>query len=271
LKFYGERYMTISTIADGLKTKKFGKKVFVFDTIDSTNTCARLLAECGTEEGTVVYAEEQTSGRGRLKRKWISAKSENLLFSIIFAPKIKERRYYLIPLLVSVCIVNSIKKDIPDCPVIVKWPNDILLSGGKKIGGILTELTHTYDNDLRIVVGAGINVNQSTFPSELNTTASSLYIATGKELNRITLLHSILYEIELVYNSVEADPDSIVERWKSHCTMFGKPVQVIEGKKVKTGICKDIDREGALLIEDKKGTINRIIAGDVTSVAINTT
>lgn len=262
--------MTANNISDGLTTKKFGAKLFVFDTIDSTNTCARLLAECGSEEGTVVYAEEQSSGRGRLKRKWISEKGANLLFSIVFAPNIKERRYYLLPLLVSVCVVDGIKKEAPECPVIVKWPNDILLTGGEKIGGILTELTHTYEDKLRIIVGVGLNVNQKKFPSELQSIASSLYIATGKEIDRVRLLHSILTEIESQYESVTESPETIVDRWKSHCTMFEKPVRVTQGAKIKTGICKDIDRDGALLIEDNKGKTYRILAGDITSVAINT-
>ncbi len=261
--------ITTHNITHGLTTNLFGKKIFVFDTIDSTNTCARLLAECGVEEGTVVYAEEQSSGRGRLKRKWLAAKGENLLFSIIFSPQIKERRYYLIPLMVSVCIVEGIGKNVPECAVIVKWPNDILLTTGEKIGGILTELTRTYNHELRIVAGIGINVNQTKFPPSIASAASSLRIASGKQVDRIALLHEILSGIEKNYDAVHADPDSIVERWRSYSTMFDKPVQVQQGRTIQTGICKDIDREGALLIEDKKGNVIRIIAGDVTSVAVN--
>lgn len=260
---------TSSDISRGLRTNIFGLKLFVFDTIDSTNSCARLLAESGVEEGTVVYADEQTSGRGRMKRKWYSERGENLLFSIIFAPHIKERRYYLVPLLVSACIVESIKRTVADCDVVVKWPNDILLSSGEKIGGILTELTRTYNEELRIIVGVGINVNQTMFPSDIASTATSLKIAAGQEIDRIALLHEILWAVEQDYDAVQTDPDRITERWRSYCTMFGKPVRVQQGSTVQTGICKDIDREGALLIEKKNGNVIRIIAGDVTSVAIN--
>jgi len=261
--------MTTNNITDGLTTQVFGSKFFMFESIDSTNNCARLLAECGVEEGTVVYAEEQSSGRGRLKRKWFSNKGENLLFSIIFAPEIKERRYYLLPLLVSVCVVASIKRESPDCPVVVKWPNDILLTSGHKIGGLLTELTRTYDNQLRIVVGVGINVNQTEFPKDIASAASSLQIAMGRSFDRTRLLHLILTEIESHYDEIRTDPDSVVSLWKSHCNMFDKPIRVEQGRSVKTGICKDIDKEGAILLEDKKGRIFRIIAGDVTSVAVN--
>lgn len=256
-------------IADGLETRLFGKKVFVFETIDSTNTCARLLAECGVEEGTVVYAEEQSSGRGRLKRKWLSDKGENLLFSVIFAPEIKERRYYLIPLMVSVCIVESIRNIIPQFTTVVKWPNDVLLPGGEKVGGILTELTRTYSDELRIIVGAGINVNQTKFSPEIAHTASSLRLASGKRIDRVVLLREILAGVDNYYEAIHTAPESVVERWRSYSTMFGKPVQVQQGKTIQTGICKDIDKEGALLIEDSKGNVIRILAGDVTSVAVN--
>jgi BirA family transcriptional regulator, biotin operon repressor / biotin---[acetyl-CoA-carboxylase] ligase len=247
----------------------FGKKMFVFDTIDSTNNCARLLAESGTEEGTVVYAEEQTSGRGRLKRKWLSEKGLNLLFSIVFSPDIKEKRYFIIPIMTSVSIVESIRANVPGCEVSVKWPNDILLADGKKIAGILTELTHTYDDQLRVVVGIGINVNQTRFPGELSNTASSLCLATGREIDRTSLLHSILATIEKYNAGLASDPDRIIDRWRSFCTMFGKPVRVRQHREVHIGICRDIDRDGALIIDNENGKKIRILAGDVTSVAFN--
>jgi len=263
--------ITSQNIAEGLKTKIFGRKIFAFETIDSTNTCARLLAECGVEEGTVVYAEEQSSGRGRLKRKWISTKGENLLFSIIFAPDIKERRYYLIPLLVSICIIDSIRESVPDCPVVVKWPNDILLESGEKIGGLLTELTRTYEDRLRVIVGVGLNINQTRFPPNLSSAASSIRTVTGRNIDRLFILREILSGIERYYDAIHSSQgrDIIVERWRSFCTMFNKPVRVQQGNAVQTGICKDIDGEGALLIENRNGKILRIVAGDVTSVAIN--
>jgi BirA family transcriptional regulator, biotin operon repressor / biotin---[acetyl-CoA-carboxylase] ligase len=260
---------TSHDISHGLVTKTFGKKLFVFETIDSTNSCARLLAECGVEEGTVIYAEEQTSGRGRLKRKWYAEKGENLLFSIIFSPDIKERRYYLIPLLVSVCIVDSIRVHVPDCETTVKWPNDILLASGAKIGGILTELTRTFKDDLRIVVGIGINVNQTKFPSGIASTASSIKLAVDRDIDRYVLLREILSCIELNYDSVHSNPESIIDRWRSYCTMFGKPVRVLQGKNVQTGICRDIDPDGALIIENNRGKTMRILAGDVSSVSFN--
>jgi BirA family transcriptional regulator, biotin operon repressor / biotin---[acetyl-CoA-carboxylase] ligase len=257
-------------ITKGLKTRIFGEKIFAFDSIDSTNTCARLLAECGIAEGTVVYAEGQTDGRGRLKRTWLSDKGKNLLFSIVFAPTIKERKYYLVPLLVSTSIVGAIKKILPEHQVSVKWPNDILLDSGKKICGILTELTYTIEGELRIIAGIGLNVNQTDFPPHLSEIASSLIMVSNRPVDRFALLREILHDIDVSYELLYTNPEEIITIWRSSCTMFDKPVLVRQGETTQEGLCKDIDSEGALLIEDKKGTIVRIIAGDVTSVAINT-
>jgi BirA family transcriptional regulator, biotin operon repressor / biotin---[acetyl-CoA-carboxylase] ligase len=99
---------TSRDITDGLETTFVGQKVFVFGSIDSTNTCARLLAESGVENGTVVYTEYQTKGRGRLNRKWASEQGQNLLFSVVMYPDFEERRYFLVPLMISVCIVESV-------------------------------------------------------------------------------------------------------------------------------------------------------------------
>jgi BirA family transcriptional regulator, biotin operon repressor / biotin---[acetyl-CoA-carboxylase] ligase len=262
---------SIDDIRKGLETSIFGGKLFVFDSIDSTNTCARLLAECGVEEGAIVYAEEQTRGRGRLNRSWESDKGMNLLFSVIFSPRIHERKYYLIPLMVSSCIIDSVRPLLPESPPIVKWPNDILLGSGEKIGGILTELTHTYEHELRIVVGVGLNVNQVRFPGHLTGKVSSVKLASGydADVDRTALFHSIVTAIESRYPSVGSDPESIIERWRSYCSMFGKSVRVSQGSAAFSGICKDIDRDGALIVETgNRGTV-RVLAGDVTSVAVN--
>lgn len=258
-------------IRTGLQTNIFGRKIFFFDLIDSTNSCAKLLAESGVEEGTIVYAEEQSSGRGRLKRRWISQKGANLLFSIIFAPQLTERKYYLIPLMVSVSILEGIRRVVPDSPVEVKWPNDILLVSGHKIGGILTELTHTYDDELRIVVGVGLNVNQTEFPPSLRNTASSLKKVTGREVDRKALLHSILSAIEAKYGHVTSHPQVIIEEWRAHCSMFGKLVNVTHGSEEITGICRDIDEDGSLIVVDEHKGVRKILAGDVSSVSINHT
>jgi BirA family transcriptional regulator, biotin operon repressor / biotin---[acetyl-CoA-carboxylase] ligase len=171
---------TSKDITDGLPTRCIGQKVFAFESIDSTNTCARLLAESGVENGTVVFAEHQTRGRGRLSRKWTSEKERNLLFSVILYPDFDERRYFLVPLMISVCIVKSIEELEFPVPLTVKWPNDVLLENGKKIAGILTEITHTYDGQPRIVAGIGVNVNQTRIPGQPRThKASSL---TGSRL-----------------------------------------------------------------------------------------
>lgn len=156
------------------------------------------------------------------------------------------------------------------CPISVKWPNDILLDSGKKICGILTELTYSVEGELRLIAGIGLNVNQTDFPPDISSVASSLKTVANRPIDRFRLLREILTDIDTAYGLLYTDPGAIIETWRSNSTMFDKPVRVRQGNIVQEGICKDIDSEGALLIENKKGTIVRIIAGDVTSVAVNT-
>jgi BirA family transcriptional regulator, biotin operon repressor / biotin---[acetyl-CoA-carboxylase] ligase len=259
---------TSKDITDGLPTRCIGQKVFAFESIDSTNTCARLLAESGVENGTVVFAEHQTKGRGRLNRKWTSEKERNLLFSVILYPDFDERRYFIVPLMISVCIVKSIEKLKFPVPLTVKWPNDVLLENGKKIAGILTEITHTYDGQPRIVAGIGVNVNQTHFPESLVQKASSLLAAAHIEFDRMLLLRTLLVCIEEHYAVLSANPEHIIEMWRSLCTMFQKIVTVEQHRKTLSGVFRDIDTDGALLLETANGKTIRIMAGDVSAVSL---
>jgi BirA family transcriptional regulator, biotin operon repressor / biotin---[acetyl-CoA-carboxylase] ligase len=259
---------TSRDITDGLETTFVGQKVFVFGSIDSTNTCARLLAESGVENGTAVYTEYQTKGRGRLNRKWASEQGQNLLFSVVMYPDFEERRYFLVPLMISVCIVESVGRLGFNIPLTVKWPNDVLLDNGKKIAGILTEITHTYDDQPRIVAGIGINVNQRNFPSPIADTASSLSAAAGTNIDRLRLLKILLTCIETHSGSLHSNPQQIITLWRSHCSLFDKRVTVEQHRKKISGIFRDIDTDGALLLEDEKKKTIRILAGDVTTVSV---
>src|SRR5512140_1081597 len=148
---------TAEALRKGLKTDHFGRKIYTFETIDSTNNCARALAGCWAEEGTVIIAEQQTAGRGRLGRSWEANPNENLTFSIILRPTISPDAVNLLPLSVAVAVSEAIEKLTgmrPEC----KWPNDLLLDG-KKVAGILLEGSVTQSKVDWIVIGVGVNVN----------------------------------------------------------------------------------------------------------------
>ncbi len=258
--------LTSHEITDGLKTRFIGKKLFVFETIDSTNACARLLAETGVENGTIVYAAHQTRGKGRMNRRWLSEKDVNLLFSVVFHPEFAEQKYFLVPLMISLSVVETVRILEPTIALQVKWPNDVLDSDGRKIAGILTELTRTYDDKPRIVAGTGINVNQIDFPENLGSKASSLSVVCGKEFDLRLLFHTLLERIEERYEQIIVAPELLVEAWRSHCTLFNKKVAVEQDQRTVLGIFRDIDSGGAMILEDKKGGKIRILAGDVTTV-----
>ncbi|HEX9615756.1 MAG TPA: biotin--[acetyl-CoA-carboxylase] ligase, partial [Bacteroidota bacterium] len=158
------------TLLSSLSTSLFGRKLFVFESIDSTNTCARTLAEAGMEEGAVVLAEYQTSGRGRHGRTWNAEPGENLLFSVLLRPAIPRTSAGFLTFFAAVSVAQALE-EVSESRIECKWPNDLLLNG-KKVSGILLENTFEKDRVDYSVIGIGINVNQSSFPNHLIPTAT---------------------------------------------------------------------------------------------------
>jgi BirA family biotin operon repressor/biotin-[acetyl-CoA-carboxylase] ligase len=252
----------VAKVQKGLKAKIFGRKVYAFDSIDSTNNCARALAGNDCPEGSVVVAEYQTAGKGRLGRIWIADAGENLTFSTILRPKISPEGLNLLPLVAAVAVARGVTKTTgmkPDC----KWPNDLLV-GGKKFCGILLEGV-SHDNGFDYVIaGIGINVNQSVFPPDLHERATSLRAASGHPINREDLLRSILeYFEELYLLGKKEEFRTIPEIWLTHSTMIGKGVEVESEGTVFSGRASGIAPDGALILTTASGT-RSVYAGDVT-------
>ena len=181
----------------GLKTKAFGKKIYTFQTIDSTNNCARAIANVGGPEGIVVIAEEQTAGKGRLGRRWLANPNENLTFSLVLRPSVTAEAMNQMPLFVGVALAEAIEKATgirAEC----KWPNDILLNR-KKVAGILVESSLAHNLVEYVVVGIGVNVNQTEFPPDLAGKATSLRLETRREFDRGALFKDILTALEALY------------------------------------------------------------------------
>jgi len=243
-----------------LNTKFIGKKIYYFDTLSSTMDTAMELGIKGSPEGTVVLAEAQTKGRGRLGRYWFSPKYKGIYSSLILRPKILPNAAPILTLLSAVSIWESIKETC-GLDTQIKWPNDILLHN-KKIGGILTELNAETDTIRFVVIGIGLNVNNDK--KTLAQGATSLKEQTKEEINRISLLQEILRKIETNYLLFQKEGSAaIIQRWRNYNTTLGKRVKIICQKEHLEGEAINIDIDGGLLIRRDSGLIEKILTGDV--------
>jgi BirA family transcriptional regulator, biotin operon repressor / biotin---[acetyl-CoA-carboxylase] ligase len=241
---------------------RFGRKIYTFETIDSTNTCAKALAGCWAAEGTVVFSETQTAGRGRLGRSWYSAPQQNLTFTIILRPSLPPDSVNLLPLFTGVVIAEAIEEH---CGVAIecKWPNDLLI-GGKKVAGILCEGSFKQDMVEYVTVGIGLNVNQETFPAPLQETATSLRLSLGHPVERTGLFRAIIASFEREYDLLAVRGyDSIVPRWLGRSSVVGRQIEVSQEGTMITGVVRGISAEGSLLLETPDG-LKGLLAGDVT-------
>ena len=252
-------------IAGSLSTEVIGKKLFFFETIDSTNSCARALGDAGTAEGAVVVAEYQTNGRGRLGRTWIAEPGTSLLFSTLLRPPITVDTAGLLTLYASAAIARAVEQ-ATRLEVECKWPNDLLLQG-KKFCGILIESSFQQSGLSYSVIGAGINVNQPEFPEAVAARATSLMREAGKSFERDKILLSSLTELDSMYGEVRRGRfEFAVSEWTKRCAMFGKKITVQEHDNTVSGVAVRLHRDGGLVIRTAEGE-RTIYAGDVTVVA----
>jgi BirA family biotin operon repressor/biotin-[acetyl-CoA-carboxylase] ligase len=252
-------------ILQSLHTRFIGKELIFFESTDSTNTQASLLAKKGGENGTVVIADQQTEGKGRMGRVWISPAHSNLYFSILLRPSIVPQSASWIPLVSGVALVKGIAAYTGLSPRL-KWPNDLLISG-KKVGGILIE-AHIVSNQIHyLVLGVGINVNMTQFPEEIALLATSLSKELGHSCQREPLLIRLLEEIESQLNDFyESGPDKTSIYWIQHSDTIGKEVTVTLGNQVIKGKAVDLDPHGGLIIEKRDGTKTTVLTGDVVHI-----
>lgn len=256
-------------ITAGLKTKVFGQKQnFYFKEIGSTNMEARHLAEMGYPEGTIVLAEKQTEGRGRRGRSWYSPSGEGIYVSLLLRPKIVSNEAPKIPLVTAVAVAAALKSWIENLPLQIKWPNDILVNG-KKLGGILAEVSTDMEVINYVIVGIGLNVNTpgESFPPELREIATSILIATGKSCLRIRILQNILESFEKYYSFLqEGNFGRVLQKLDEFSVIKGASVRLDTAKGSITGKVLDIDDDGFLIVRDYNGTIHRVLSGDVSII-----
>jgi len=247
------------------KTKAIGRDIRVFEQTTSTNDVIEKLARDGVKEGVVVFAESQTRGRGRLGRKWVSPARKGLWFSMLLRPDLRPQETTQLTVASATALRRAIVSETRLEPEI-KWPNDILIDG-KKVAGILTELSAELDRVKHVIMGMGIDVNQDAdeFPAELRKTATSLKIESGQTVPRAGLATAILRELDKDYARICAGEFAeVADEWETHCTTIGKNVIVQIGDRKIRGRAESLDADGSLLLRTEHGRLETIFGGDVT-------
>ena len=250
----------------GLSTTYIGKRIFYFPELESTNIIAKEKALHITEvidEGTIIIAEKQSAGKGRLGRKWFSP-AGGIWLSIILYPQLPPSYIPRITLMTAVAAVKAIKISTQIEPQI-KWPNDILINE-KKVCGILTEMSAELDIINWVVVGIGINVNidHQEFPEDIQENTISLKEVLGKEVLRVKLIQAFLWEFEKYYESLKRrEFSSILKEWKLYSHTLERKIRVDMGERIITGEAVNINEEGALILKKEDGELIKIISGTI--------
>lgn len=248
----------------GLQAARIGREVFFYQEVDSTNLKAKDLAAQGVPDGSVVIAEYQSRGQGRLQRKWLSPAGKNLLFTIIFYPPCPPPKVFQLTLLASLAVCKSVIRHT-GIPAGIKWPNDVYV-GNRKVCGVLTEFTPLGERVKWAVVGIGLNVNfDPASNEEVSAIATSIRNELGRPHNRLTLLKSILEEMDTLYSQFLSGTMSPVrQEWLTHSVILGKPVTITSYDHQEEGIAESIDEDGALILLTPKGTRKKIVFGDLS-------
>jgi BirA family biotin operon repressor/biotin-[acetyl-CoA-carboxylase] ligase len=255
--------LTPDMLRHRLKGSLFGKRIHHFFKTDSTNRVALELGHAGEPEGTVVVAEEQTAGRGRAGRAWLSERAAGIYVTLLLRPRLAPVQAPLLTMMAGLS-VHAAAEAVTGLNVDLKWPNDLLI-GGKKAGGILTEM-HAEPSQVRfVIVGIGLNVNQEKFPGELASIATSLRMESGKRQSRMELLVRLLREFESDYNRfLREGVSGVVERFEMVSSYArGKRVRVSNGSESYVGTTAGLGPEGLLQVEREDGRLMTVIAGDV--------
>jgi len=258
-------------IEEELQTKVLGRNIVYLESIDSTNNYAKKIALEGCEEGTLVVADYQTCGRGRLGRDWNSSDKKGVWMSLVLRPDISFEDIQIITLAASVAVVQALF-EVAQIKAGIKWPNDIIING-KKVCGILVEMNMEIDRINFLVLGIGLNVNQQAddFPKELLDKAVSLkmYLEESsnsqKKLKRNELIVAILLKFEEIYDKVKCGAfEDIISQWKKYSVTLGKEVSMIYKNERYTGIAEDITKDGKLIVRCNDGSIKEVFSGEVS-------
>lgn len=252
----------LASLLDG---RVFGRELHFFETIESTNAKAFELARAGAPEGTVVIADAQTRGKGRIGRRWESPAGTNLYLSVVLRPPGPPQGAQGLTFVAAVAAAEAVRAT--GTRPAVKWPNDIL-TGGRKTAGILLEMDSEPDRVHFVIAGIGVNLNsrRSELPEYIRGTATSLLEEAGEPVDRAAFAASLLAGMERWYGVYLSEGFApVLEAWKGYFESVGRPVKVTFFDKSVTGVCRGVAPDGALLLE-RDGRVERVLSGDVEAL-----
>ncbi|MDO4344969.1 MAG: biotin--[acetyl-CoA-carboxylase] ligase [Eubacteriales bacterium] len=247
-----------------METEWAGRKVISLEAVDSTNNYAKNVAEQGAAHGTLVVTEEQNGGKGRRGRGWVMPRGTSVAMSIVLRPEIAPQHASMLTLAAGAAVAWAIR-EVTGLEAGIKWPNDVVVNG-KKICGILTELSMEMERIHYVVIGMGINTNITAFPEELRETATSLQLELGRPMNRAELICAVMKKFEKSYEKFIETQDMtlLMEDYQKLLVNIGRQVRVLEPGNEYTGTAKGIDRLGQLLVQREDGTVTAVYAGEVS-------
>lgn len=254
-----ESELSPASILKGLGTSFVGQNILHYPTLPSTMDIARQIAKEGAAEGTILVAEEQTGGRGRGRREWVSPPGSLSLSILLHPAPVYLPRLFIVA---SLAVSHSIEA-VTGLKTQIKWPNDIL-TRGKKVSGILIESELRGKGVDFAILGLGLNINfdPSAFP-EISSTATTLSKELGEEVSPLMILQRLLREVERLYLAAKAG-EPLHEEWRQRLETLGKTVRAKWGDTVEEGYAESVDPDGSLLLRRPDGSLARIVAGDVT-------
>lgn len=257
-----------SEIKWGLGAKVMGREIISYKKTGSTNDIAYELAEKGIKEGAVIIADEQTLGKGRHGRQWVSPPKGGIYMSCVLRPEMAPNEIPRITLMAAVAVAKSVRS-VTALPASIKWPNDILVNG-RKVCGILTEMKAEQDRIDFIVLGIGINVNTAVkaLPKGATSLRAELHSSGGDQnLSRIELARNIIESVEHYYDILKKKGSAaIIEEWKALSSTLGCRVKVMLPKRSFEGTAHDVDRDGSLVVRLDSGVMERVSSGDIVMV-----
>ena len=251
----------VDSLREALRGQTVGRRILHFDRIGSSMDETRRLAEAGEPEGLVCIVEEQTKGRGRFNRAWVSPRGQNVSFSLLLTPTLEQLPFMNMAAALS---VSGALRARAGLRTTLKWPNDVRV-GGLKISGILVENSARLDGRVNAVIGIGVNVNfDPSEHEEIADLATSVYKETGRRADRTSILREVLERMDGLYAEVKAGA-RLTERWAAEMETLGRHVTVRWKDQVLSGVAESVDDGGSLILRQDDGTLVTVSAGEVTS------
>lgn len=257
--------LTEQEIQSHLETKRFGRTMHVYDVVDSTQVIAQELARNGAPDGTIVVAEQQNAGKGRMARPWESKKGKGIWMTVIIRPDVPPHMAAQFTLVTAVAVTNAMKSMFKNFKPQIKWPNDLLING-KKCTGILTEMQAETDRVQALLIGIGINANHKTedFSDDIQSIATSLAIEEGEQIDRAALIATILYYLEHYTDRyVKHGFGLIKELWEEDSCTIGQRIEVTTLRDKFEGVATGINNDGVLQLKLDDGSTHAVYSGDI--------